>query len=30
MARLHAQAHYSWERMTDQYEALLKPASSRL
>ncbi len=23
-ARLHAQTHYSWERVTDQYEALLK------
>jgi len=23
-AQAHAQAHYSWERVTDQYEALLK------
>jgi hypothetical protein len=23
-AQAHVQAHYSWERVTDQYEALLK------
>jgi glycosyltransferase involved in cell wall biosynthesis len=23
-AQAHAQAHYSWEQVTDQYEALLK------
>ncbi|WP_169237262.1 glycosyltransferase [Candidatus Roseilinea sp. NK_OTU-006] len=28
-ARLHAQMCYSWDRVTDQYEALLRPASRR-
>ena len=29
-ARLHAQTYYSWERVTDQYEALLKPSGRPL